>query len=712
MKKRYAARVALGYAVVAALWILFSDYLLLALGFDAGANAVLSILKGLMFVTVTAGVLYGLAARYAHGIEASAQTLLTSERRYRDLIQSVRDIVWETDAEHAFTFVSDRAKEILGFPPAELVGKTPMDLAPPGDAERLLAGLDEIRSGTVANGLLLSRALREDGEVVMLESNVLPLFDDHGSYSGARGVTRDVTERERLTREAREAADLVSLIIRVSPVPIIALDDDGRVTMWNPAAEKTFGWDADEVVGRSNPIVPEDDMHVYEDILERSRSGEHVVAPELVRRTKNGDEVRVRLSTASIAGADGVRMGTMAVLLDITEESRIQAELIRYREHLEELVDERTEELRRVNLELKEATDAKSAFLASMSHELRTPLNAIIGFTGVLASGLAGPLNEEQVRQLRMTNEAGKHLLDLVNDVLNLSKIEAGRIDLVLSAVRVSELVERVSATASGLAAAKGLAWDVRIEDPETELLTDARKVEQVLLNLLGNAVKFTEFGGVTLRVFAIDGRVRFEVSDTGRGIPEGNHESVFEEFVQVRDDATSLVEGTGLGLSIARRLATLLGGTLTLVSTQGEGSTFTLQLPITLTCTSASLPHKAMPVVLVVDDDPEFVARVEYALRPSGYRVMWARSVSEVFAMMREQRPGVALVKDDDVVPGGGSLAERLATDNGGAPIVVITVGDSGAGAAIDRTADAGAIVSAVHAAGVSTDTGVEETS
>ncbi|MDI6691916.1 MAG: ATP-binding protein [Anaerosomatales bacterium] len=251
------------------------------------------------------------------------------------------------------------------------------------------------------------------------------------------------------------------------------------------------------------------------------------------------------------------------------------AELARQAEELAEQASELEQRTR----ELSEANEAKTKFLRTMSHELRTPLNSVIGFTQLMLQGLAGPLTEEQRKQLEMVNASGHHLLSLVNDLLDLSRIEAGAVVLQREPIDVAALVAEALGAVRATADTKGLALEAEVPEPAPPLVSDCTRVKQILLNLLSNAVKFTESGTVRIAV-SQDGHrtVSFAVSDTGPGIPKEDLERIFDEFVQL--DAAEGVRGTGLGLPIARRLAVALGGTLTAKSTVGRGSTLVLTLP------------------------------------------------------------------------------------------------------------------------------------
>lgn len=273
----------------------------------------------------------------------------------------------------------------------------------------------------------------------------------------------------------------------------------------------------------------------------------------------------------------------------LEELERAQEELTAYRDDLERQVAARTEELRRSNEELREATRTKDQFLANMSHELRTPLNSIIGFTDLLRRGLTGPVTDEQVQQLDLVYNAGRHLLGLISDILDLAKIESGEMVPTYEPFEVRDVVDEAAGIVAPQAREKGLALLLEISDVPDTIVSDRQRFLQILLNLLGNAVKFTNDGSVTVTVSCPADELILEVHDTGPGIHPVFQADVWKPFHQVRPERGGKPVGTGLGLSITRELVTMLGGSVSLRSSPGEGSTFVVRLP----CTPAEQPRE-----------------------------------------------------------------------------------------------------------------------
>jgi PAS domain S-box-containing protein len=398
-------------------------------------------------------------------------------------------------------------------------------------------------------------------------------------YRGTRlTMVRELARAEprRDTRALISDAFLATLL-DVLPDPVVSLDAEGRVLSWNPAAELVLGWARGEAQGRLlGPLLRPEPAAEFEALLEAGRAEGVRGEMTLYRRTGERAVAEVAVAPARAAGHD-VRA---VVLHDVTHLRETQSELETQAAELQS----QAAELEVLNASLAErgaalerAQATRSRFYAAMSHELRTPINAVIGYNQLILEGIYGEVAPPQVQPLNRVQTAARHLLELVNDVLDLSKIEAGRIDLEPEAADVPRLLAELMDTVRPAAQEQGTEL-VAATDACGRIVTDPRRLRQIVLNLLSNAIKFGEGRPVTVACRgAADGGVEIDVVDGGRGIAPEHQERVFEEFVQV--DAEGGL-GTGLGLPISRRLAQLLGGSLRLRSAPGAGSTFTIRLP------------------------------------------------------------------------------------------------------------------------------------
>ena len=391
--------------------------------------------------------------------------------------------------------------------------------------------------------------------------------------------------------ELTESEARFSEIVASAMDAIIAFDTDGVVSLFNAAAERMFGTQAGDAIDRDvRRFFPEP---LREDVLDRicrvSADENDGVAPagtaaghmlSFTGVRTNGEQFPIE-ATASCLDVRGKRTYTL-IVRDISERKRTEEALQQQAESLARaMLDLRAlnDELADRQAELERAMAARSRFYASMSHELRTPINAVLGYSTLLLENIYGPLNEKQAEGITRTHKAAKHLLELVNDVLDLSKIEAGKIDLRLQPVNFPALLEDLFVTVRPLADQYGSELTLDHEGEPTKVISDPRRLRQILLNLLSNAIKFGK--GKPIRVTSRpqpDGGIVLEVCDEGEGIAPADQEKIFDEFVQL--GKTQLTEGTGLGLPISRRLAEMLRAELEVRSELGKGSTFRLSLP------------------------------------------------------------------------------------------------------------------------------------
>ena len=402
----------------------------------------------------------------------------------------------------------------------------------------------------------------------------------------AREIEAARSETARTQEALKESEARFRTLFESSPDGIFITDPETlEILDCNTEACRMNGYARGELVGRSINILHPEEVRAQTKggpegrarFIEQLRT-RGVITVESVHVRKDGTTFPMETSMCllELGGRDVV----MGIDRDISERRRAEEELARHRELLEELVASRTAELA-VERDRAEAADRlKSAFLATMSHELRTPLNSIIGFTGVLLKGLGGPLTEEQSRQLGMVKSSAQHLLALINDILDLSKIEAGELRVSSAPFALAEAVEGCLRALAPAAEKKGLSLVAEVDPAVGTVRSDRRRVEQVLLNLVSNAVKFTETGSVTVSAVREGPWVVTRVRDTGIGISAEDLPNLFRPFQQLESGLTRRFEGTGLGLSICRRLAEMLRGEITVESAPGAGSTFSFRLP------------------------------------------------------------------------------------------------------------------------------------
>ncbi|HXM19566.1 MAG TPA: PAS domain S-box protein [Candidatus Tumulicola sp.] len=360
----------------------------------------------------------------------------------------------------------------------------------------------------------------------------------------------------------------VVAVLDSAPDAMLMVDRGGLIVLVNAQAERIFGYRRDELLGQKvETLVPQrfDDKHqahrtgFFGDPHPRPMG----TGLELYGVRKDGSEFPVEVSLSPIETADGTIVST--AIRDITDRKRV--------EHA----------LQQKNVELERANLAKDTFLASMSHELRSPLNAIIGFTGTLLMKLPGPLSAEQERQLRTIDSSAQHLLSLISDILDLAKIESGKVELDLQPVVLRDVIAEVASSLRSQAEAKGLQLSARLPEVITPIVTDRRAVRQILINLTNNAIKFTQKGsvGLALAERRVNGSllVDLSVSDTGVGIKKEDQARLFQVFEQVDPSSTRRFGGVGLGLYLSLKLALLLGGQIHFTSEFGKGSRFVLTI-------------------------------------------------------------------------------------------------------------------------------------
>jgi PAS domain S-box-containing protein len=620
---------------------------------------------------------------HREGASRLQEQILAGKREWELTFDTVPDPVFVLDEECRVQRANRAASDTLGLPFPKLIGQL---------CYELLHGLAESRSDCPHERLRHS-GQNERGEVEearlgkVFDMTSTPLRDPSGVLRGSVVVLRDITDRKKA--EAQLHLQVSALESAANSIAITDLK--GAITWVNPAFSRLTGYTLQESLGK-NPRFLKSGVQppaLYKQMWETILAGQ-MWHGELTNRHKDGTLFEEEMTITPVQDAGGKISHFIAIKQDITARRRAEDEIRKLNEELEQRVQERTAALERANQELdtrrreaERASGFKDQFLSTMSHELRTPLNAVLGFSELLADEHYGPLNERQQRYVNHIHSGGKHLLRLINDVLDLSKIEAGRMELAIESVPMESTFEDVLTDLRPLADKKSQTFSVHCA-PALTVRADAMRLKQVLMNLVGNAIKFTPEGGrISLQARPENGAVRIEVRDSGPGILPEEQKRIFEAFVRLQKPGKSS-EGTGLGLAITQRLVELHGGNLGLESETGEGSCFYFQLPSAAGRTEplALKPDAELRLggrVLVVEDDPVAARLIEVQLQSEGFEVTVCDRPNRAVDLAAELQPR-AITLDVLMNPTmGWEVLAQLKNDSrtSAIPVIIVTVVD-----------------------------------
>ncbi len=744
------------------------------------------------------------------------EKLRESEQRYRRLVDTASEGIWELDEQFVTTLVNRRMAEMLGYEPKEMVGRKLHEFLFKDDQAEMSARIAARCQGLTER--YEQRYRRKDSSTVWMYVSATSMFDAEHPFIGSFAMLTDITERKRAEEEVRNTAAQWQATFDAVQDLVLLLDKDFRILRANHAAAEFLGLPFDKIVGghcydlihgTSTPpaecplakmrqsrrheevevlareggpwlsvsVAPVFDpsgelthvVHVARDITDRKRAEEALrrseaylaegqrlshtgswawspatlealywseemfriyglnpqdgvptteafwqrIHPEDLDHTRKlllkaaeekmeyEHDHRIVLSDGTVRHIHAIghpvldENGQLAqyvgTAMDVTGRKLGEDELRKHREHLEDLVKQRTEQLAEAKARAEAANRAKGTFLANMSHELRTPLNAVLGFSRLLKSG--PDVTPRQQEALDIIVRSGEHLLNLINNVLDMAKIESGRVALKESEVDLNQLLHEMQSLMGVGAVEKGLRFALE-RDPDLPrfVAVDAGKLRQVLLNLLGNAIKYTDSGGVKLcaRLASTHGseeaKVRFEVEDSGPGISQEDCKRIFFPFVQLGDQAPAQA-GTGLGLAICKQYVELMGGQIGVTSKPGKGSLFYFTIPVRVLPSVAERDELKNPRILglaegqpryrllIVEDQPENRLLLRRLLEPLGFELREAANGQEAVALFEQWHPDLIWMDIRMPVMDGLEAVRRIRATKAGADTKIIAL-------------------------------------
>jgi PAS domain S-box-containing protein len=633
--------------------------------------------------------------KQAEAAQALLDQRLRDQQFYtRSLIESNVDALMTTDPQGIISDVNQQMIALTGRTREELMGAPCRNFFT--DPDRASAGIARVLTENKVSNYELT-VLAKNGEETQVSYNAATFYDRDRRLQGVFAAARDVTERKKTETRLLESEARMGAILAAAADAIITIDASGTIESLNSAAEKLFGYPAPEMVGQNlKMLMPEPYRSEHDGYLHNyaSTGVKKIIGTrrEVTGLRKSGETFPLELAVSQVQ-TGGRRLFT-GIVRDITERKRF--------EHT----------LQEKNIELEHANRMKSEFLATMSHELRTPLNAIIGFSEALKDGLMGQMSELQHEYVGDIFTSGRHLLSLINDILDLSKVEAGMMTLELDAVNVNSLLQDSLSIVREKAAAQCIELALEIREDLGIPQLDMRKTKQIVYNLLSNAVKFTPKGGrVTLHarrvarasVGALPGAwpvhgfpladsayaefIEIDVSDSGIGISKDDMAKLFLPFSQIDSSLARKFEGTGLGLAMVKQLAELHGGSVAVASAEGEGARFAVWLPLRtsaqaapiepsgagVTATPAVAPKQH--IVLVIEDDVRAAELIRVLLENEGFTVVVAASAEAALLLAPQQ--ALSLITLDLQLPGidGWDFLLRIRENSALAKVPVVII-------------------------------------
>lgn len=580
--------------------------------------------KGLLTLSVlllVSGLTTQLLAAVLAQWRRTERALRENEQKYRELVEHANSIILHWDCDGRIIFLNEYGLRFFGYTEAEILGSHIVGTIVPeteSTGRDLRPLMEQISADPASFERNVNENIRRNGEKVWIDWTNKMAFDKRGKVEGILSIGTDITEQRRAEAALRESESRYRGLFEDCPIslweedfsevkayidklreagvrdlrayfaehPEAVYDCAGRVKILdvNRATLELLEYDRrEDLHSHLAHVFREESYETFVEELAFLAAGNLVFETEAVNCSRHGKLLHVTMTVAIVPGHQETWSRVFVAITDISSRVRAEEALRLLNEQLETRVEARTAELALAKERAEAADRVKSAFLAAMSHELRTPLNSIIGFTGIILQGLPGPLNPEQEKQLRMVQGSARHLLALINDVLDLSKIEAGQLETEIKLFDARASIANALQLVKPLADKKGLILSAELSPEVGDVKSDCRRFEQILINLISNAVKFTERGSVSVECGVRCSELVTRVTDTGMGIKPEDMGKLFRAFQQVDVGLTRNHEGTGLGLSICKGLVEKMGGRIWADSEWGVGSVFTFTLPLTV---------------------------------------------------------------------------------------------------------------------------------
>ena len=639
-------------------------------------------------------LLLEISRRLADGLGAmlAFQRLQESETRYRTFIETSNEGVMNVDSDQRINFINKRMCEMLGYPSEEILGYPLNGLL---FEEDIPVHLEKMRLWQKGNVKSYERRFRKkNGEALWTLLSGTSLFDADGHYVGTYAMFADITRRKQMEEQLRTSEERFRLALEAAHIGLWDWDIKHDRFFLSSTYYTMLGYEPESGSGNREEWlarVHTDDRHLVveniQKILSRQADRYTYDARLLHADGRYRWQRVVGFSMETDSGGEVTRM--LGLRMDIDDQKRAEEELHRYKDHLEETIEQRTSELLLARDAAEAANRAKSQFLANMSHELRTPLNAILGFSQLMQQ--EGSLSPSQHENLNIINRSGAHLLGLINDVLEIAKIEAGRVQLERVPFSLGGMIHDVGEMMQLRAKQKGLFLKIDQSSQFPQFIKgDEARLRQIVINLVGNAIKFTRRGGVTIRLRTeniTEQHLLIEVEDTGPGIGLQDQERLFRPFVQLAEGVAQ--NGTGLGLSIVKQYAEMMGGKVSLESRVGIGALFRVELPLepaeaedvkhTLERSHDNIaglqPGQPAYKILIAEDQYENQMLLLHLMRTLGLETKIAENGQKCVELFEQWRPDLIWMDRRMPVMDGVEAARRIRGLPGGKNVKIIAV-------------------------------------